>query len=114
MTFSILVFQKPRSVADVAAVAQLAFLADLAAQRRELVGQPQVQVLDVAVDVGHLAGGAVPVVGKLEGGVALLEGGEGRQKDGHLRVAIAAQGSRFQVCLPLGVSGAGDARTDWG
>jgi hypothetical protein len=70
-------------VADVQALAELAFLADHAAEAAQLAGHALVLLDDLVEDVGDLARQPRPVVRQADAGLPLLDGSEGGQESGH-------------------------------
>ena len=63
---------------------ELAFLANLLAQSRELVGHAPVEVDHVVECLGELALDSGPVERESHGAVALLEGDEGCQQEARI------------------------------
>src|SRR5207244_3869301 len=85
-------------LADVGALADLAFLTDDSAEPLELVGHAAVELDDLVELVGDLAVEAFEVDGEAGGEVALAEGGQGGEELGAVELVaglvLAARGGQ--------------------
>ena len=100
-------------VAERGPLAELALLADDAAEAGQLLGHPLVQLDDLVEGVGHLAGDAGPVERQADDRSALLQGGQRRRGGWPSRRCGRGRRGRGHGC-PHGPRGGRGRGEGWG